>query len=74
LFNLNNAKLVSCGLCTVSGISHEFSTQTNIYDVTADGIEIQRASSQPDPAAQTTIARKARATTPEQPETRQAAA
>ncbi len=42
LFNLNDARLVSCGLCTIESISHKFSEEVNVYDVRADGSEVSR--------------------------------
>ncbi len=43
LFDLNDAKLVSCGLCTIEGISHKFSEERRVYDVMEDGSELLRA-------------------------------
>lgn len=42
LFNLNDARLVSCAFSTVEWINHKFSKQEAAYDVAADGSVVER--------------------------------
>jgi hypothetical protein len=43
LFNLDDAKMISCGLCTVEKIHHpDFSEEEKIYALTEDGKEVER--------------------------------